>query len=134
MKQAKTIYKVAQSDCDTYFPKDFSANSGGGDIRESISEDKANALHQQWKALQDKYDEKKKELQEKKDAGTLVGEAEIQAAELFLRDDPNGANKDEWVNDQLFIYSDEDVQDIFEAFKIYKMPGFWRIIFKAILN
>jgi hypothetical protein len=45
-------------------------------------------LHQQWKDLQDQYDEKRKVLQEKKDAGTLVDEAEIQAAEMFLRDDP----------------------------------------------
>lgn len=43
---------------------------------------------------------------------------------MFLRDDPNGDNKTQWVNDQLFIYSDEDVEDIFKAFAIYKLPGF----------
>lgn len=41
-----------------------------------------------------------------------------------MADDQNGEFRTQSINDRLFIETGEDVEDIFTAFKIYKLPNF----------
>lgn len=72
----------------------------------------------------EEFDATKQRYRDAKASGNLNDEQERKNAEMYMADDQNGEFRTQSINDRLFIETGEDVEDIFTAFKIYKLPNF----------
>jgi len=107
VKQAKTVMKISKEDFDKYF-KDFDVKQEVGDISKSISRQLAEDYLVEWKRAKDEII-----------MGMNGGDLETGNKPLL-----HGQNPEELLlmqKDRLFVNTGEDVEDIFAAFKYYKL-------------
>ena len=107
VKQAKTVMKISKEDFDKYF-RDFDVKQEVGDISKQILKQQAEEYLLEWRRAQEEIV-----------MGLNSKDLEQGNKPLLL-----GQNPEELLllqKDQLFVNTGEDVEDIFTAFKYYKL-------------
>lgn len=120
-KQAKTVCNPDVKMFDEQlkaFKIDFDDEAFGGDIKERISKIQTEEYLDAWNRIVQQHDEELKRLQ------GLKNSANVSPEDLTLMDvllDQDQQTEDTYKKDKLFIETGEDVEDIFAAFKAYKL-------------
>ena len=126
VKQAKTICKPTAEEFAKYFEEfhiDDQTNMDQDDIATRIPLLKAQDYHSTWIKIQSDHRAKMQELERKKNNQAQEGEEgapTISADDMFLLD-MNNDEEDQYLLDKLFIETGEDVEDLFIAFKYFKL-------------
>lgn len=121
IKQAKTICKPDEADFKIYFGDNFEAanfNAEFDDITQRISEFEARKYYDLWLKIKVNFEADKEDLDQKRRNGTANEEEKKRMAQVC---DVSAEEAKEVQKDQLFIESGEDVEDLFLAFKHYKL-------------
>lgn len=120
VKQAKIVFKPPTADFQTYFADLYDGAEDGNDeeISERISEYEARKFYEQWIKIQGQFQAEKQRLSQMRAKGGASPEDQAKMAKIL---DVSADELVEQQKDLLFIESGEDVEDLFLAFKFYKL-------------
>lgn len=126
IKQAKTICKPSKEDFDKYFALvNIDDNNDDTNVCEvEISKEKAKEYLDTWMKIQNDHSEELQRLRnakDDKDLQTPLTELELSNLAKFEALNLNQEDENQFLWDQLFVETGEDVEDIIIAFKTHKL-------------
>ena len=98
---------------------DFDDEAFAGDIKEKIKEYQAREYLQAWDKIVSEHEATLNRLKQLKASGGEVNEVDQDLMDMLL--DQDQQTEDTYKKDKLFIETGEDVEDIFAAFKAWKL-------------